>query len=909
MTSAAAWGSYRSEQSVAQETALAIAANGPSGIVNALQNERDMATADLVGVAGQANLPVKSNADARQKTDAALSAFRSSVDAAGGPTLKVFQPAVDALAQLGAARAQVDGFHGTRALANPQARVADVVAFGRYASLIGAFLQAVAIAPQHISDPALRSSVETLDLFLNQSESLTTVAQQMFAASILEPDGSPGSIVPGVDLGNFEVWTNRLASFTAGPDGPVVAGVVRSAKTAAQAMAPFAQDATTGHPLNVVAFETALDPIGNVWQAAAGTVGQHISQRAASLRHSAELRAAAYAGAALLTILFGIVVLLRVSRSISRPLTQLAGDARRIAEQDLPAAVDAIFNPDRAESQDAGAEATAPRPLATLYEVGQVQGALDEVQRKALELATEQADLRHKVADAFINLGRRNQNLVSRQLELITQIEQQEEDPATLEDLFRLDHLTTRMRRHAESLLVIAGSGAVRSWAEAASAVDVVRAGSAEVEDYQRLRLHHFDHAVISASATTDLVHILAELLENGLAFSPPHAAVGLYGRALENGYTISVVDAGIGMTPEARDAANRRLASGGDLDDAASRCLGLVVAGRLAARHGITITLHDSEAGGVTARVTIPAALIESSVAGAVETGGAPLSLESPSGEPITSRTNSLPLGDDPFTPDSAREIRPGQPSPAAAEPDRDGGSVPAPDVRLGALPVPAAAQTSPAESRFRVAPQVPSTPREPAGSHFAAGSPLPQRTPGASLGDADDSLRRDRTPATQTPWAVSYALTDYLNNRAEPPAGRPARRRADHAPDHCRRPHLQLAAGQLRGNQRRRVRRRRRLLRRAADGHVPHPRPGRRRAGRGHHLRVGRPGPGVVARLWMGAVAAGDRGHGRRVPVRVEHLRRQQPGGRRRSNVRHRPGRLPDLGPDRADRHPPHP
>ncbi len=765
VTSVAAWGSWRSEQTVSQQSNLALAANGPSGIVNALQNERDEATADLVGLGAEAHLAVKSNADARHQTDVALAAFRSSVVSAGGSTEKVFQPALDSLSQLGAVRSQVDAYQGARSLADAGARAVDVATFDQYAGLIDGFLRAIAVAPQYISDPSLRSSVETLDLFLNQSEALTLVAQQMFSASLLHAASPVGSIVPGADLGAFESWTPRLQAYTSGPDGAVVTGVVAGAGRAAAAMTPFVHDVTGGQPLNVLAFTQALAPIGNVWQGAAVTVGQHISARAASLRTSAELRAILYGLGALASVLLVVFILLRVSRSISAPLTRLASDAQRMADHDLPAAVEAIFSPavggaSSEESAESGAGSHPADSTDGLAEVQEVAGALDALQRRALELATEQATLRRKVADAYVNLGRRNQNLVSRQLELISQIEQQEEDPATLEELFRLDHLTTRMRRHAESLLVIAGSGALRSWSEAASAVDAVRAASAEVEDYQRLRLHHFDHAVVSATATTDLVHILAELMENALSFSPPHASVGLYGRALDSGYTISVVDAGIGLTPEARDAANRRLASGGDLDDAANRCLGLLVAGRLASRHGIQVTLHDSDAGGVTARVSIPAALIESSVTGPSEVACSPVLVELPTAD---SGGGAAAAGVYPGTAPGGHLHRSAAPVARSVSP--------APG---GALPRPDAAEPSPNESRFEVAPVVAPTLAEASGPPLAPGG-LPRRIPGATLGPTDDSLRRDRTPAPQTPWAVSYALTDYLNSRAEPPSGRP--------------------------------------------------------------------------------------------------------------------------------------
>ena len=188
--------------------------------------------------------------------------------------------------------------------------------------------------------------------------------------------------------------------------------------------------------------------------------------------------------------------------------------------------------------------------------------ALDAVNKTAVELATGQAALRRNLSDAFVNLGRRNQNLVTRQLEYISEIELKEADPESLEELFRLDHLATRMRRNAESLLILAGSGPARQWSAAVPAMDVARAASAEVEDYKRLRLHHFDPAMMTGAVTTDLVHIMAELVENALTFSPPGSPVDVYGRFLEGGYVIVIVDSGIGMSargPRPREPPPRR--------------------------------------------------------------------------------------------------------------------------------------------------------------------------------------------------------------------------------------------------------------------------------------------------------------------------------------------------------------
>ncbi len=241
--------------------------------------------------------------------------------------------------------------------------------------------------------------------------------------------------------------------------------------------------------------------------------------------------------------------------------------------------------------------------------------ALEAVNKTAVELATGQAALRRNLSDAFVNLGRRNQNLVTRQLEYISEIELKEADPESLEELFRLDHLATRMRRNAESLLILAGSGPARQWSAAVPAMDVARAASAEVEDYKRLRLHHFDPAMMTGAVTTDLVHIMAELVENALTFSPPGSPVDVYGRFLEGGYVIVIVDSGIGMSAEDLDLANHRLGGEGSESEVPGRYLGHFVAGRLAARHGIAISLQSSHSGGLVARVKIPASLIEEPV------------------------------------------------------------------------------------------------------------------------------------------------------------------------------------------------------------------------------------------------------------------------------------------------------
>jgi hypothetical protein len=264
--------------------------------------------------------------------------------------------------------------------------------------------------------------------------------------------------------------------------------------------------------------------------------------------------------------------------------------------------------------------------------------ALNTVQDTALDLAVEQAVLRRNIADSFVNLGRRNQNLLGRQLDFITELETNEISPDTLGNLFRLDHLATRMRRNAESLLVLAGIEPARKWAAPVRLTDVIRAALGEVEDYQRVTVRGVEPATVIGAAAADLAHLLAELIENALVFSPPDQNVDIRGRSRPEGYTLAIIDSGMGMDPADIEAANRRLAGAESFTIAPSKYLGHYVAGNLAARHGIGVRLDNSPGNGITATVNIPPALLTTdTVAGvpvapyADDATGAPAALGSP--------------------------------------------------------------------------------------------------------------------------------------------------------------------------------------------------------------------------------------------------------------------------------------
>src|SRR5690606_12422237 len=223
--------------------------------------------------------------------------------------------------------------------------------------------------------------------------------------------------------------------------------------------------------------------------------GEVLQAEADKLTEAAQNRQLWYLGLAVLAILVALVVTWLISRSITQPLRSLTQQAKQMAEQRLPDAVlDILETPLGDNVQVPNIE---PVTVRTRDEVADVADALNTVQDSALDLAVEQAVLRRNIADSFVNLGRRNQNLLGRQLDFITALESNETDPDTLASLFRIDHLATRMRRNAESLLVLAGIDPLRKWAAPVRLTDVIRAALGEVEDYQRVTVRGVEPATI----------------------------------------------------------------------------------------------------------------------------------------------------------------------------------------------------------------------------------------------------------------------------------------------------------------------------------------------------------------------------------------------------------------------------
>jgi signal transduction histidine kinase len=310
-----------------------------------------------------------------------------------------------------------------------------------------------------------------------------------------------------------------------------------------------------------------------------------------------------------LGILAALGLAFLVARATVRPLRQLTDAANQLAGQQLPRLVERLRDPDA----DTASVRLAPIPVHSRDEIGQLAKAFNDIQQVTTEVADEQTSLLRKgISDIFVNLARRNQALLDRQIEFIDQLESNEADPDQLDNLFRLDHLATRMRRNAESLLVLAGAEPPRRRGRSVPLADVVRVAIGEVEDFARVNLLALDEVTVTANVAVDLSHVVAELMDNATQFSPPETLVEVVGhRTRGDSYVLSVSDQGIGMSAEQLAEANQQLAQPPLMGLSLGRSLGFIVISRLAARHAISVRLTTSPSDGITSLVTLPAHLL----------------------------------------------------------------------------------------------------------------------------------------------------------------------------------------------------------------------------------------------------------------------------------------------------------
>ncbi|MEO3809781.1 nitrate- and nitrite sensing domain-containing protein [Sphaerisporangium sp. B11E5] len=378
-----------------------------------------------------------------------------------------------------------------------------------------------------------------------------------------------------------------------------------------------------------------LDPLRrddtSVWYAASSAVVDRmrqveerlvgsVVQQSQALRDEAQRQALISGGLILVLLLLVLIITAVVASSLTRPLRRLRAEALEIAGVRLPETVQRLR-----ETSDSNPSAeVVPIGVNSRDEMGEVARAFDEVHREAIRLAGDEARLRSNVNAMFVNLSRRSQTLVERQLSLIDGLEQGEQDENRLANLFKLDHLATRMRRNSENLLVLAGQEPARRWSQPVPLVDIVRASLSEVESYERVDVRVQSGTSVIGQAVNDVVHLVAELVENAISFSPRETKVVVSSNRIDGGgVMISVSDSGIGMTADELAEANWRLANPPVVDVSVSRRMGLFVVGRLALRHSIRVQLRQQDVGGLNAMVLLPDALLSAS--GAPQFAGMP--------------------------------------------------------------------------------------------------------------------------------------------------------------------------------------------------------------------------------------------------------------------------------------------
>ncbi len=354
---------------------------------------------------------------------------------------------------------------------------------------------------------------------------------------------------------------------------------------------------------------TRVDVLHDVLASDTANIAAHAAAIEAAATRDLQTFLLVAAAAVLASVILGLVL----GRTVSTPLRQLTGAAQQLADEQLPKLVNGLRNPGQDDDRFLSTTLT-PIEVRGNDEIAQLARAFNTVQTVAVDVAAEQATLLRKgISEIFVNLARRNQVLIDRQIEFLDELEATEDDPDQLSQLYRLDHLATRMRRNAESLLVLAGMEPARTRTRPVALFDVVRAAIGEVEDFSRVDLDAFDDVDVTGNAAVDLGHLLAELMDNAAHFSPPDTRVSVEGRHGRAGYVITVVDRGIGMSEEQRAEANDLLVSPPPVGLALSRSLGFTVVARLAARYGVNVRLVAADGGGTSAIVHLPQHLVVS--------------------------------------------------------------------------------------------------------------------------------------------------------------------------------------------------------------------------------------------------------------------------------------------------------
>lgn len=565
-----------------------------------LQDERDVSGLFDIGATGQGAV-----ADARNATDEAIATLTEQMSELPDD---VDPAVVEARRSTEVQLGLLDAYRGSRDIV---LEPFDQPGVDDYNLMVEALLRFVKASGTGSTDAGLVVDVDTLDSLARATE--TASVERALLSHVLasgDPLTDEQRQREAISVGEQDYLVSRFIS-TAEPEVrarfyssvPGTLGAVAAVRAGALATGEE-PDATPEEW-----YEAATGRIDVLRDIQAG-MADTIVEQASSTATRSQVAAGATAVGILVVLAATVALAAAVARSIIGPLRRLRGAALRTADTGLPALVSRIQSDGPAVIRKVG-DAVQPEGR---DEIGQVATAFNEVHSTAVRVAGEQALLRQNLDTIVVNLSRRTQSLVDRQLGEIEDLEAQERDADQLGTLFRIDHLATRVRRHAESLLVLAGVEEMRRTGTAAPVLDVVRTAVGEVEQYPRVKFGVMPTDLVTPAAVDDVAHLLAELLDNATEFSAPSTPVMITSQPLlGGGLRIQVADSGLGIPADQLVSLNERLREPGDIDVAASRTLGLYVVARLASRHGIVVRLVAGEPNGTVAQVDLPAHLVVS--------------------------------------------------------------------------------------------------------------------------------------------------------------------------------------------------------------------------------------------------------------------------------------------------------
>ena len=575
-------------------------------VVHQLQTERMLAIARVI-TPGNVDLQSALNRQTQQ-VDTSITALRTTAKA-----VEADEPSISQSYQQGLQ--PLDTLPSLRATVNTPP-YSEQAAFTTYTSIISSLVQLGHEVTAAVNDRELlrlgtgAQAVGDDKEFTAEQDALTEIAlmRNGFTDITLDlargAEASADAAYTSLKANATQVQLQRFNETVSGPD------IYSRDWLAVTAL----QRGDSGTPLGISRDEFAADSAGKLtkMRTAETELLGDLRGRAKALADAANAAAWRSIGIVIGALVAALLLTYLVARIMLRPLRVLRHSALDIAYTRLPDTVAKILaDPDPVA---AASKAVEPVPIHTKEEVGQLARSFDEVHEQAVRMAAEQALLRENVNGIFVNLSRRSQRLVERQLGVIDRLEADEQDPDHLASLFELDHLATRLRRNGESLLVLSGAGLAKSVPKPTSAADVIGAAVSEIEQYARVEVGVIPEVAVRGLTVHDLVHLLAELLDNATYFSEPETKVSVRAAVTrQQSLAIQVTDRGVGMSDEQVAEVNERLAEPPDLDVSVTRRMGLYVVARLAKRHGIEVHVRENEDidGGVIARVLVPAELL----------------------------------------------------------------------------------------------------------------------------------------------------------------------------------------------------------------------------------------------------------------------------------------------------------